>query len=157
VRILIIGSTSVIGKALAVRLAHLGEVRLAGRREADILFDLAEWRELPESGELFDVVMHVAADFGGSTDDDYIRAELVNAVGTLSACKLAHRTRAKHFIFLSSISATYQASDPHYGIYALTKRHAEEVAQFFCSERNVALTILRPTQVYDDAAQLYSS
>lgn len=150
-RILIVGSTSVIGKVLATRFERLGEVKLAGRRGADIPLDLTRWRDLPELEESFDVVVHAAADFGGTTDEDYIRAELVNAVGTLSVCRLAGRVQARHLVLLSSISATYQAGDPYYGIYALSKRHSEEAARFFCSERNLPLTILRPTQVYDDA------
>lgn len=150
-KILIVGGTAVIGRALAARLAQLGEVRLAGRREADIPLDLTEWRDQPEPKGFFDVVVHVAADFGGLTDKDYVRAELVNSVGTFSSCSLAHRVQAKHFVLLSTISATYRAGDPYYGIYALTKRHGEEAASFFCTERGIPLTILRPTQVYDDS------
>ncbi|RJQ68736.1 MAG: NAD(P)-dependent oxidoreductase [Desulfobacteraceae bacterium] len=151
-KVLVVGSTAVIGRAVAERLVALGEeVKLAGRREADIPFDLTTWCDQPTPDETFEVVVHVVADFGGSKDEDYIRAELVNAVGTLSACSLAHRVQAKHFVLLSSISSTYQAGDPYYGIYALTKRHSEEAAQFFCEERDILLTILRPSQVYDDS------
>ena len=141
-----------IGRSLAARLvAQNNEVRLAGRREADISFDLTDWENRPAPDETFDVVVHIAADFGGATDKDFVRAELVNTVGTLSACSLAHRVNAKHFILLSSISATYSTADPYFGIYALSKRHGEEAAQLFCAERNIDLTILRPSQVYDDA------
>lgn len=149
-RVLIIGGSSVIGKALAARLADIAEVRLAGRRDADLYFDLSEWREIPDVQESFDVVIHVAADFGGSQDEDFVRAELVNSVGTLSVCSLARRTQAKHFVLISSIFATYALGDQHYGIYALSKRHGEEVAQLFCAKRGIGLSILRPTQVYDD-------
>lgn len=151
-KVLIIGSTAVIGRAIAERLAQLGgEVQLAGRREADVPFDLTAWNRPPETEQSFDVVMHVAADFGGESDSDYIRAELVNAVGTLSACALAHRVRAQHFVLLSSLFSTYKPGDPYYGIYALTKRHSEEAAEFYCAERSIPLTILRPSQIYDDA------
>lgn len=150
-RILIVGSTSAIVKALVPRFVRLGEVKLAGRQAADIMFDLTQWRDLPEIEESFDVVVHAAADFGGATDEDYIRAELVNAVGSLAVCRLARHVKAKHLVLLSSVFATYREGDPYFGIYALTKRHSEEATRFFCSERNMALTILRPTQVYDDA------
>lgn len=140
-----------IGRSLAARLmAQHHEVRLAGRREADISFDLTDWGNRPAPSETFDAVVHIAADFGGATDKDFVRAELVNTVGTLSACSLARKVNAKHFILLSSIFATYSAADPYFGIYALSKRHGEEVAQLFCAERNIDLTILRPSQVYDD-------
>lgn len=153
-KVLIIGSTSVIGKALGRHLSEQGiEVKFAGRKQADIAFDLTAWQEKATTSQVFDVVVHVAADFGGYTARDFIRAELVNGVGTLAACALAYEVRAAHFIFLSSISASYQAGDPYYGIYALTKRHGEEVAHYFCSERDIALTILRPSQVYDDVGR----
>jgi nucleoside-diphosphate-sugar epimerase len=126
---------------------------MAGRRNADIWFDLAQWDCRPEINEKFDTVIHVAADFGGSTNDDFVRAELVNATGTLSACRLAQHLNAQHLVLLSSIFATYRSGDPYYGIYALSKRHGEEAAQFFCAERGMALTVLRPSQVYDAAGE----
>lgn len=151
-KVLIVGSTSVIARSLADRLkSESVNVKLAGRREADFAFDLSVWDDNPTIKEHYDAVVHIAADFGGTKDHDYIRTEMVNAVGTLSACALAHRVQAKHFVLLSSIFSTYAPSDPYYGIYALSKRHSEEVAQFFCAERGMALTILRPSQVYDDA------
>lgn len=153
-KILIVGSSAVIDKAVAAHLVAQGqEVRLAGRREADFPFDLTAWRDQSAPDETFDVVVNVAADFGGSTDDDYIRTELVNSVETLPACCLAHRVQSRHFVLLSSISANYRAGDHYYGIYSPTKRHSEEVAQFFCDERGIALAILRPSQVYDDAGE----
>lgn len=152
-KVLIVGSTSAIGRAFAVRLRSLGEVQLAGRRGADFPFDLAQWERQPEIDEAFDVVIHVAADFGGETNDDFVRGELVNAAGTFSVCRLAQHVQAKHLVLLSSISATYRPGDPYFGIYALSKRHGEEAAQFFCAERGMALTILRPTQVYDAAGE----
>ena len=150
-KVLIVGSTSVVGKALKDCLTLQGlEVKLAGRREADIKFDLAIWDEQPNLDESFDVVVHVAADFGGNSNEDFIRAELVNSVGTLSSCSLAQHVQAKHFVLLSTMFSTYRAGDPYYGVYSLSKRHSEEAAIFFCEERNLPLTILKPSQIYDD-------
>ena len=148
-KVLIVGSSSSIGYSIGKNLEHLGQVKFAGRENADFFFDLTFWDTQPTVTESFDVVVHVAADFGGKATEDFIRAELVNAVGTLSVCRLAEACHAKHLIVISSISATYQLGDPYYGIYALSKKHAEEAAQLFCSERALALTILRPSQVYD--------
>lgn len=149
--VLIVGATSMIGKALANRLIEAGDiVRKAGRRKADIIFDLANWRDIPNVQEAFDVVVHVATDFGGSDDQDAVRAELVNAVGTLTVCTLAKRVQAQHVILMSSLSVMYQAGDRYFGIYALSKRHAEDVARWYCGNHGVGLTILRPSQVYDD-------
>lgn len=150
-RILIVGSTSVIARVVASRCQRLGRVDFAGRRHADILIDLTEWQTLPQIDVPYDVVVHAAADFGGLDDEDLVRAELVNAVGTLTVCRLARAVGAKHLILLSSLSATYQANDPYYGFYALSKRHSEELATLFCASRKIPLTILRPSQVYDAA------
>ena len=150
-KILIVGSTSVIACALAARFASLGDVKMAGRRDADIFIDLSQTCDFSEVSESFDVVVHTGADFGGTADDDFSRAELVNAVGTLSVCRLARKVGARHVVLISSIFAAYQNGDPYYGIYSLSKRHGEEVAQFFCAERGIPLTILRPTQIYDAA------
>ncbi|NIE74420.1 NAD(P)-dependent oxidoreductase [Pantoea sp. Ap-967] len=145
---LVIGSTSTLGKAIARSLERLGPVKRAGRRDADITFDLAH-PVLPTGDDRFDLVVHAAADFGGHEPDDLLRAEQANSVGTLAACQLAERYGARHFILLSSRWAAHQPGDPYYGIYALSKRHAEEVASLYCSTRGMALTILRIGQVYD--------
>ncbi len=149
---LVIGSTSVIGRAVAQALSRYGQVKLAGRREADIVFDLSA--PVPFAfDERFDIVVLAAADFGGRQPDDLVRAELVNSVGTLAACRLAEQCGARHFILLSSRSACDQEADPYFGIYSLSKRHAEEVARLYCQERGMALSILRISQVYDSGEQ----
>lgn len=147
--ILIVGGSSSIGRSIGEHLKHLGSVKFAGRQDAEFFFDLTHWDAKPTVTESFDVVVHVAADFGGTEPEDFIRAELANSVGTLAVCRLAESCNAKHLIVLSSIFATYRPGDPYYGIYALSKKHAEEVAVLFCAERNLALTVLRPSQVYD--------
>ncbi|SDB17522.1 NAD(P)-dependent oxidoreductase [Pseudomonas sp. NFACC13-1] len=149
---LVIGSTSVIGKAVAQALSRYGQVKLAGRREANITFDLSG-PEPVALDERFDIVVLAAADFGGREPDDLVRAERVNSVGTLVACRLAEQCGARHFILLSSRSACDQATDPYFGIYSLSKRHAEEVASLYCQERGMALSVLRISQVYDDGEQ----
>ncbi|MEX3776159.1 NAD-dependent epimerase/dehydratase family protein [Pseudomonas sp. MYb118] len=152
---LIIGSTSVIGKAVARELSRHGQVKLAGRRDADVAFDLSS-QQPGTCDERFDVVVLAAADFGGSLPDDLVRAELVNSVGTLAACRLAEQCGARHFILLSSRWAGHQEKDPYFGIYSLSKRHAEEVASLYCQQQGMALTVLRISQVYDSEGQCRS-
>ncbi|MGN8344666.1 NAD-dependent epimerase/dehydratase family protein [Pseudomonas sp. SMV71] len=154
-RSLVIGSTSVIGQAVARSLSRHGQVRLAGRRDADIAFDLSA--QVPVAcDERFDVVVLAAADFGGRQPNELVRAELVNSVGTLAACRLAEQCGARHFILLSSRSACDQVTDPYFGIYSLSKRHAEEVASLYCRERGMGLSILRISQVYGSDEQCRS-
>jgi len=149
--VLIVGATSMIGQALSERLAATGAtVKSAGRRDADIFFDLTLWHDLPEVRGTFDVVVHAAADFGGPNDQDTVRAEVVNGAGTLAMCMLARKVQARHVVLFSSLSATYQVGDAYFGIYALSKRHGEELARWFCQSHELGLSILRPSQVYDD-------
>ena len=152
-KILIIGSTSTIGRAIAGICSQIGTVHTAGRRDADLVVDLADVHVFPEPKDDHDVVIHAAADFGGTTDEDFLRAEITNAGGTLIACRLAHRSKARHFVLISSVSAAFTEADPFWNIYGISKHHAEEVAQYFCSKRGMALTVLRPSQVYDVAGE----
>ncbi|MGJ3441047.1 NAD(P)-dependent oxidoreductase [Pseudomonas sp. Je.1.5.c] len=148
---LVIGSTSTLGKAIAQALSRHGPVKMAGRRQADVAFDLIHGAPADIS-DTFDVVVHAAADFGGNAPEDLIRAEQANSVGTLAACQLAERCGARQVILLSSRSAGYQPGDRYFGIYALSKRHAEEVASLYCTTRGMTLCILRLSQVYDSQA-----
>jgi nucleoside-diphosphate-sugar epimerase len=148
-RTLIIGSTSVIGAAIASELASFGPVSTAGRRGGDFFVDLADPQTKLSVGGLFDAVIFVAADFGGPTDADLTRAEEVNAVGVLRGCAIANNAGAKHFVLISSVSAQYRPGHPYFGIYALSKRHGEEVAELYCAQHNMTLTIVQPTGVYD--------
>lgn len=150
---LIIGSTSVVGEAIAAELASLGQIKTAGRRNADFDFDLAGPDTTAATGETFDVAVLVAADFGGPTDDDITQAIQVNVVGALAACRLAANVGVKHFVLISSVSATYTPDDPYFGIYALSKRQSEEVVAFYCRQRNITLTIIQPTGLYDAAGR----
>jgi len=149
VKSLVIGSTSSIGRAIATSLASLGEVRTAGRRDADFLLDLSSADAVPFDVGQFDTVVLSAAAFGGITTPALIQAEQVNAVGTLLACHFAEQCQAKHIILLSSVWANCTPGSPDYNIYALSKRHAEELAALFCKQHGIDLTILRPSQVYD--------
>ncbi|MDY0884069.1 NAD-dependent epimerase/dehydratase family protein [Dongia soli] len=148
---LVIGSTSTIGRAIAEACAEFGPVEMAGRRQADVFVDLSESNAVPAIDTTYDVVIHAAADFGGAADADIVRAEQVNAIGTLMACRAARTARARHFILISSISAEYLEDHHYFDIYALSKRHSEDLAAFYCRRYNINITILRPTQIYDEA------
>jgi len=147
---LIVGSTSAIARKIGQRLSSVCEVSYAGRQDANYRLDLGQCNVWPRIDAPFDVVVHAAADFGGPSSADYVRAELVNAVGTLSVCCLAEKCSARHLVLVSSASAKYVPGDSYYGAYSLSKRHSEEVAQLFCAERSIALSVVRPTQVFDD-------
>ena len=148
-KVLVVGNTSTIAGAVAQRIREFSEVKFAGRNGADFALDLALPASLPRISERFDLVVSAAADFGGNSPDDFIRAEIVNSAGALAVCALAEQVGAGRVVLISSVFASYSRNDPYYGIYALSKRHGEEAAALFCSERGLQLTTLRPTQVYD--------
>ncbi len=152
-KILVIGSTSVIGRALSFELASLCIIKTAGRRNADFFINLENWSEIPDISDYYDFVIHTAADFGGAEEEDFARAEVVNAVGVITACRLARKVKARHFVLISSISAANATDDPYYNIYAISKHHAEELASLFCSNFGIKFTAIRPSQVYDAAGE----
>jgi len=146
---LIIGSTSVIGSAIQLELQTIVRVKTAGRRNADYFFDLAEPRAQLSTNEQFDTAILVAADFGGPTEADLIRATQTNVVGSLTACQFAANAGAEHVILISSVFASYEIGDAYFNAYSLTKRLSEDVTKFYCQQKGIALTIVRPTQIYD--------
>ncbi len=152
-RCLVVGNTSVVGEAVIAELSQTWSVTTAGRHGADVMIDLADPLAAIDVTEQFEVAVVVAADFGGESPGDFVRAELVNAVGALSACRLADAAGVAHFVLMSSSSATYSSGDPYFGAYALSKRHGEEAVSLYCARRDIALTILRPTGVYDAAGK----
>lgn len=147
--VLLVGSTSVIGTAISDRIRPFAKVKLAGRVDADYALDLSRPASLPEIEEGFDLVVSAAADFGGNSHADLARAEIVNSAGALAVCALAEQTGARRVLLISSVSASFQPGAPNHGIYSISKRHGEELAAYFCADRGIGLTILRPSQVYD--------
>lgn len=151
-KILIIGSSSIIGKYIEKELSKLFEVKLAGRKNANYFLDLnnlvSENLNLPKNIK-FDVVIHVAADFGGDSYKKIMNGLNVNSAGTLKVCHLAKKVKAKHLIIISTISTKLKPFHDYYNIYSISKKHGEELAQFYCHKFNLPLTILRPTAIYD--------
>jgi len=139
----------VVGRACGELLAGEVAVFYAGRGTADFELDMASSNAALPDGMRFDVVIHVAADFGGTTLEDWFRTESVNALGVLNACRIARQAEAGHLLLVSTVSACYGPQDSHYGIYSMSKRHGDELAQLYCRQSGLPLTILRPSQLYD--------
>ena len=152
-RALIIGSTSAVGRAIGRRLSDEFEVFFAGRKNADIFLDLESEDDIDVLGMEFDLVLHVAANFGGNSSNGLWKAEKINALGTIRVGQLATKVNAKHFVLISTMSVLYQPGDAYYGDYSLSKKHAEELAELYCLKNNLKLTILRPSQLYDKESQ----
>jgi nucleoside-diphosphate-sugar epimerase len=148
VKVVIVGGNSSVGLALKAVLSDSCDVITAGRKNCDIALDLA-WPLarflLPED---VDAVVHTAAHFGGKTKEDILEAESVNVLGTLKLCEAAAGANVRHFVLISSIFASLSEDSEHYGIYALSKKHSEDVARLVCAGHSLPLAVLRPSQIY---------
>jgi nucleoside-diphosphate-sugar epimerase len=147
-KILIVGGTSSVARALKPVCSEFSEVITAGRAHCDITLDLQDAIETMAIPNDIDVVIHTAAHFGGKADAEILEAENINVLGTLKLCQVAVQARAKHFVLVSSISACLKENSEFYSIYALAKKHSEEVARFYCAAHSLSLTILRPSRIY---------
>jgi nucleoside-diphosphate-sugar epimerase len=147
-RILIVGGTSSLAHALKPVLREFAEVVTAGRAGCDVHLDLADSVEKGELPGQIDVVINAAADFGGEGFDQMLQAENVNVLGALKLCHLCTKAQVGHLVLISSIFACLDQSSRFYGIYALSKKHSEEVARLYGTMFRLPLTIVRPGQFY---------
>ncbi len=147
-KVLIVGGSSSVGKAVKPVLSEFSDVITAGRTNCDLVLDLNHQIDDLVLPDKIDTVIHAAAHFGGKTNKEMVDAEEVNALGTLKLCQAAVKAKAKHFILISSIFSSTENRQP--SIYSLSKRHAEELAEFYCSSNLLPLTIIRPSQLYGD-------
>ncbi|MGI0116278.1 NAD-dependent epimerase/dehydratase family protein [Zooshikella sp. RANM57] len=152
-KILLVGGSSSLAQQLIPHLSCYADIITAGRHNCDIYLDLQNPEEKGIAHKIGDmtVLIHIAAYFGKSLKDDQedvLKAETVNALGTYKACLLAEKLKAQHVIYISTIFTQLDDHSPFFNSYALSKRHGEELAAFFCAQYKIPLTILRPAQFY---------
>ena len=142
--ILITGNKGFIGsyieKALSDRYNIIGMSRASGS-------NISDYDSLQKSDKKIDILIHTAA----IASDDYESSFEINVVGTLNLCKYAKAHGIKRFVLLSSIFAFDEEDNGYFNSYGQTKKISEEVATAYCKEHNIKLTILRLSQVYDNA------
>ena len=136
-------------KYLIPRLSDYYRVISLGRQNCDVYCDLKDNPESIHIPENADVVIHVAAQLSCTTDEEMIETEAVNAIGTLKVCMAAYKANVKHVIIISSMSATIEKDSPYYSVYSISKKHSEELAILYCKTKNIPLSIIRPSQIYD--------
>ena len=139
---------SSVSKALKPKLLEYAEVITAGRANCDITLDLNNLNEEIKFPSEIDVVINTAASFGGISDKEILETENINVLGTLRLCEAAKGKHVKHFILISSIFATLNENSKNYSIYALSKKHSEDIARYYCTLNKLPLCILRPSQIY---------
>ena len=148
-KVLIIGGNSALGIELKKTLTPNYDVITAGRVDCDVYIDLSLPLDFNKNIEC-DVVILTAAKFGGEDFASYVDNVNINVVGTIRAIEIAEKMKAKHFLLISSMSALQNFRSPFYGIYSITKRQSEEVAEFVCNSIKMPLTVLRPSQLYGE-------
>jgi UDP-glucose 4-epimerase len=112
-RILVTGSTGLVGRACAVRLAELGHEVIGAARgssgdpayAAELAADLAEPgsdRALEEATDPCGAIVHAAAT--RSRDDTDPEIPLVNCLGTQRMLALASRWQSEAFVYISGVT-----------------------------------------------------
>jgi len=150
-RVLIVGSRSMVGKRLQRRLGPSFSVKTAGRgNTADLTFDLAAPFVPPADAGTFDVVIHCAGAFGANTLDEAVRNETINAVGSLRVAELAHAVGCHHLISVNSISIYNHPENQYFGSYGLSKKHGHENLLWGCEQLGIGYTSLLVSQIYDE-------
>jgi nucleoside-diphosphate-sugar epimerase len=149
-RILLVGGNSALARAVAPKLGAFSELMTAGRSGCDFELDLswsAECIELPDN---LDWVINFSAQFGGIEFADLLAVEEVNVLGSLKLAHACSRAQVGNFLQVSSILGQLTKESPFYSPYAISKRHAEELLDYYCTKREVALTVLRPSRIYGE-------
>ncbi len=154
-KIIVTGSTSSLGKYLMPELAIDYDIVTMGRNSCDIYFDLLNGNNFIKMPEA-DILIHIAATFGGTSDEEILNIEKANAIGTLQLC-IAAKQKVKQIVLISTQYVNLTPHSPYHSIYSMSKRHAEELTQLYCSINNIALTILRPAQIYDSKTEFKKS
>jgi nucleoside-diphosphate-sugar epimerase len=147
-KIFAIGAGSTLAHTVLPLLAKENTITTAGRNGCDVYCDVTEKVIIPEN---VDTVINFAASLASSSDEELDSVVNTNVGGILQICKAARKAGVAHVINISSIFALLDNDDPHLSIYALTKRHADELASFYCQRSALPLTIVRPSRIYGDS------
>ncbi len=142
-RIGIVGSTSLVGRAIARQAVDIGwEPLLIGRQDADVIWDVTQEMDQLPSVRL-DAVVNASAFFGAEP----AHARAVNFQGAMNAMRLAAQLGARHYVYVSTISVLNKA-DTH--AYAQSKRDAElDFASMGYMFENTSICVVRPSQLVE--------
>lgn len=146
-KILLVGSNAALSESLIPILSKEYEVIKAARKNADLCLDLEKEINIPID---VDVIVNVAAYFDTDTAN-IIKSYETNTIGALKLCLEAKKQKIKHFIQISSAFASASSNSPYYTQYAISKRHTDEIVEYFCNTNQIPLAVIRPSQIYGDS------
>lgn len=149
-RALIIGSNSMLGRAVAAQLRALDHevIRCARRGEAEVCYDLASLNPPPDAalGKL-DAIFCCAASFADDSWDGCVANALVNAVAPYRIAQWAQQSGCPHVLLAGSVSSCAEFAPSSYG---LSKAQGEAALQFACDRIGARFTAVRFPQLCDD-------
>jgi nucleoside-diphosphate-sugar epimerase len=148
---LLVGGRSALAGCLKKRLLDLGNVLTCGRADCDLDIDLNWDKNLIKIPANIDVVINLAASFGGNSAEEVLEAIETNCKGPVKILDAVKKSSVKHFIHISSTSALLNESSPYYGAYSISKKHGDELIQHFCRSCDIKYTILQPSQLYGNS------
>lgn len=147
-KILVIGSTSILAEYCYQKLSKLGEVFTAARTTgANFYIDLVG-NEHNISGK-FDVIIHFSASFQGNTIDHIRQNILTNTLGATLIGQIAVETECQHMVYISSIFELDTSSS-----YGLSKKQGGEILEFTCARYGIKYTSLLFPQLYDSLGKM---
>lgn len=147
-KILLIGGKSAVAGELKVSLRELGDILTAGKSGCDFQMDLAAPAESIQIPKGIDIVVNLAAHFGGPEPSSLYDATKVNLLGSLALMEACKKSQVSHVIQFSTIFTVCQMGSWSGKVYANTKRIAEELCTLFSNEFELPLTVIQPSQIY---------
>jgi len=157
-KLLLTGASGFLGRAMLPILREKFSVSTLGRRDGnDFRADLA--REIPQLGDVFEIVVHAAgkAHVVPRTPSEAREFFAANFTGTQNLCRALEIFGVpKFFVFVSSVAVygrefgeNISEIEPLAGTspYAKSKIAAENFLQKWCAKNGVILTILRPSLI----------
>lgn len=100
-----------------------------------------------------DIIIHAAASLSNNIEETFN----TNILGTLNICKYAKEKKVKHLVLISSIFIFNNIENGYFNNYGQSKKQAEEIAESFCKENDISLTILRFSQIFDEKKEAAKS
>lgn len=146
--ILIVGANSALAQETIPILALENTIVTAGRKNCDIYCDITETVVVPKD---IDIVINFSAAFNSLDKESALILYKTNTLGLLNICMGAKVANVPYIINISSAFALLEPSSTFYSTYALSKKHADELAEQYCKENSIALLTLRPSQIYADS------